>query len=229
MESWFFSSGNEELYFEKMISPTNKITTLVLHGAGQSDSTRTLAFRESLFEEWISTLAIDFSGHGRSTHNTLWSIQKRIQEAQDAIWLLNSSHWITLIGLSMSGEVCIRLTQIASINHLVLLAPGIYHHKAVNIPFGDDFSNLIRQNESWKETKIRNILSWFIGTILLITPQNDCTIPEWVNQIIMDSAPNSTKKRIVIEWAPHMIWKWMNENPNRATIIAKQIREHLII
>jgi len=58
----------------------------------------------------------------------------------------------------MSGEVCIQLTQRVNIHHLVLLAPGIYHHKAINIPFGADFSNLIRQHESWKETKIRDIL-----------------------------------------------------------------------
>ncbi len=229
MESWFFASGDEVIYFEKMISPVSKVTALVLHGAGQSDSSRTLAFRESLLEEWISTLAIDFSGHGRSTHNTKWSIQKRIQEAQEAIWLLGSSDWITLIGLSMSGEVCIRLTQIASIAHLVLLAPGIYHRNAIDIPFGNDFSNLIRQNESWKEAKIRDILLWYTGTILLFTPENDTIIPEWVNHLIMDSAPNSRKKRIIIEWAPHMIGKWMNENPNRAKLIASQVWEYLTL
>ena len=109
--------------------------TLVLHGAGQGESSRTLALRHSLFHHGIPTLAIDFSGHGKSSQNKPLSIRKRINEAREAIHLLDTTTDISIIGFSMSGEVSLRLAQGRSVRNIFLFAPGVYHSDAIDIPF----------------------------------------------------------------------------------------------
>ncbi len=99
-------------------------------------------------------MAIDFSGHGKSSQNFICSIKKRVSEAKDAIALLDIDINICLIGFSMSGEVSIRLTEYTSIQNLVLFAPGIYHQDVIDIPFGPTFSQAIRTHESWRNNSI---------------------------------------------------------------------------
>ncbi len=226
MESWFFSSWKEELYFERLRVWKNPVSTLVLHGAWTWDTTRTSALRNSLAIQGISTLAIDFSGHGKSKNNSFLSIQKRIEEAKEAIHLLDSTENITLIGFSMSGEVCIRLTEYFSVANIILFAPGIYHRDAIDVHFWTDFSSIIRQYESWKNTDVDSILNRYEWSLLLITPELDIVIPEWVNTIIL-SNHHAKNKRIVVSDAPHMIWKWMNENKDRAQELATEIHQFI--
>lgn len=221
----FLDSWGESICYEKMEIPWVPCTTLVLHGAWQWDMSRTDELRKALFEVGIPTLAIDFSGHGKSSKNLPCSIGKRIREARDAIALLDTQSNISLIGFSMSGEVSIQLTQYFSVQNIILFSPWIYHRDVIQMPFGEAFTQALRAHESWKHTAIWEILSNFKWAILLFTPEFDTVIPEWVNEIIMRSAPMAKKERIIIEGAPHMVWKWMNENPGRVPSIVWVIKK----
>lgn len=224
IESWFIHTWYEDIYYEKSILPWVPCRTLILHGAWKSDITRTTALRECLYMRWIPTLALDFSWHGRSSSNQISSIQKKISEAQEiGIKLLDSTERITIIWFSMSGEISLRLTQYFDVEKLALFAPGIYHREAIDIHFWDWFSALIRTHESWKNHDLERILLNYSGSIYLLTPEHDEVIPEWVNDEIMSVGKKVHKKRIIIPWAPHMIWKWMNENPERIDEILDQI------
>lgn len=221
----FFNSGWEDIYYEKMELPWVPCVTLVMHWAGQWDISRTLWLRNALFDLGIPTLAIDFSGHGKSSSNFPRSIAKRISEARDATCLLDIDIGISLIGFSMSGEVSIRLTEHCSVENLILFAPGIYHRDVIDIPFDNIFTCAIRSHESWRENAIGEILGDFQWNIVLFTPELDTVIPEWVNEILMNAAPRANKERVIIQDANHMVWKWMNENPGRIPEIANVIKK----
>jgi alpha-beta hydrolase superfamily lysophospholipase len=221
----FFHSGWENIYFEKMEISWVPCVTLVMHWAGQWDISRTIWLRNALLHLGIPTLAIDFSGHGKSSSNFPRSIAKRISEARDAIRLLDMDTNISLIGFSMSGEVSVRLTDHCLIQNLILFAPWIYHRDVVDMPFDENFTRAIRSHESWRNNAIWDILDDFQWNILLFTPELDTVIPEWVNEIIMDVAPMANKERVIIKDAIHMVWKWMNENPTRIQEIAYKIKQ----
>lgn len=228
LKSWFFHTRWDDIYFEKLEIDEKICSTLVLHGAGTGDISRTQALREELYARGVPSLAIDFSGHGKSTSQKPLSIRKRIDEAKDVIvWLLDTQEGITLIGFSMSGEVCIRLTEFFNVENLILFAPGIYHRDLIDEPFWEWFTQKIRSHESWRENDIEKILSPYRWNLILLTPEHDTVIPEWVNQIIMQCAPETKKKRIVIEWAPHMVGKWMNEHTYRVPGIVDAIEKYI--
>jgi uncharacterized protein len=221
---WFNKIWNEDIYYEKSILPWVPCKTLVLHGAGKSDITRMSALREALHERWIPTLAIDFSWHGQSTHHEDGSIQKRISEARAiAQKFLDTTMDIQIIGFSMSGEVAMRLTEYFNMRSIILFAPGIYDKNAINIPFWEKFSQMIRNHESWRNHDLANILEKYEWSLYLCTPELDHVIPEWVNDEIMSVAPKAYKKRIIIQSAPHMVGKWMNEHPEMIDAILDQI------
>lgn len=226
IKTGFFKSGKEDIFFEKWIVQWVSCTTLVLHGAGKSDSSRTFWLRKYLLSIGIPTLAIDFSGHGKSTHRTPLSIEKRIQEASDAIKVLDSEKDLSLCAFSMSGEVSLRIASHISIKNLFLFAPGIYDKEVIWQEFWEYFSESIRRHESWKNHSHYTQLKDYCGNIVLFTPEYDEVIPEWVNEIIMNLAPNAKKERIIIPWAPHMIGKWMNEYPEKIHKIGKNISQY---
>ena len=201
-------------------------TTLVLHGAGQGESSRTLALRHSLFHRGIPTLAIDFSGHGKSSQNKPLSIRKRINEAREAMRLLDTTTDISLISFSMSGEVSLRLAQEGSVKNVFLFAPGIYHSEAIDIPFWESFTTLIRTHESWRNNDIKGMLKDFQWNLLLFTPEFDTVIPEGVSDIILDSIKHTYSEKIIIQDAPHMVGKWMNENPHRVLEITEKLIQY---
>ncbi len=193
---WFHQMEKESIYYEKSLIDRAPCRTLVLHGAWTWDTTRTRALREALFERGIPTLAIDFSWHGKSSWHEALSIRKRISEAREiAEEYLDTIESLQIIGFSMSGEVAIRLTEFFSVRSLVLFAPGIYHHEAIDIPFWEKFSEAIRKHESWKNHGLSRILEEYTGSIFLLTPEYDTVIPWWVNDQIMSVAPKANKKR----------------------------------
>ncbi len=216
IKQWYIQVWQESLYYEKTMIEWVPCQTLILHGAGESDITRTMALRQALYVRWIPTLAFDFSWHGKSTSHEPISIRKRINEAREVAYkYLDIMRDIQVIGFSMSGEVSIRLTESLQIMNLILFAPWIYHHDAINLPFWDKFRTLLQTPESWKQNQISDILESYRWFLLLLTPENDTVIPPWVNDVIMESAPMAYKKHIIIPDAPHTIGKWMNENPSR--------------
>lgn len=222
----FFKSGSEDIFFEKIDIWGALCKTIVLHGAWTADSSRTLWFRRHLESINIPTLTIDFSGHGKSTHYTPISIEKRISEASDALKFLDSHDDISICAFSMSGEVSLKIASRFSVKNLFLFAPWIYDQEVLPLEFWELFSEKIRKHESWKNHSHDIHLKNYSGNIILFTPEYDEVIPEWVNEIIMNLAPDSQKKRIIIPWAPHMLGKWMNEHPERIHEIGKNISQY---
>lgn len=73
-----------------------------------------------------------------------------------------------VFGSSMGAYNAIRLTQLHRVDALVLIVPGVYTPSAYEVPFGPDFSAIIRRERSWIDSDAWDILSRFEGRLHIV-------------------------------------------------------------
>jgi pimeloyl-ACP methyl ester carboxylesterase len=80
----------------------------------------------------------------------------------------------------------------ASVDALVLIVPGVYTPAAYEVPFGPDFSAVIRRERSWADSDAWDILSRFEGRLLVIHAEHDAVIPLEIPErlVAAATAPN---------------------------------------
>jgi len=178
--------------------------TVFLHGAGQSSRKRFDKLRKSLNKKGFSSLGFDFIGHGETGGEmTDTSLDIRTKQAISVIDE-HSLQTLNLIGSSMSAYTAIKLTEIFSVENLVLLVPGIYTPKAYTVNFGSSFSEIIRVQNSWQDSDAFEILKKFKGNLLILAAQNDHVIPQELLTMLFDSAINANSKKLhIIQDAEH--------------------------
>lgn len=189
-----------------------KPTVLFLHGAGGATKERIHYIAEYLLQSNIASFTFDFSGHGESTGtlegNTL---QQRILEAGAATQFMASQ--FSLVGSSMGGHIALSILPHYDISSLLLFAPGIYGDAASDVPFGPEFSAVIRQSDSWIDSSTFQNLAWFVGKILVVIGENDEVIPKHLITKLDTTATNIYYKKIlIIPDTPHAIHKWLVEH-----------------
>jgi len=213
-----------------IFSNDSTANVVVLHGAGISSRKRFYSIRARLFKHGISSLAFDMIGHG-DTGGTLSesSLKNRTLQAKSVINSRQLSEPLSLIGTSMSGYTAVKLTQYFDIQNLILLVPAIYSRRAYSLPFGDDFSKVIREKKSWFDSDAWGILNNFRGNLLLITAENDDVIPKDVVERIFESATISRNKVIhEVQGSPHQILSYLAERPQMFNEVIKQIVNILV-
>lgn len=173
-----------------------KCATLVLHGAGQSSRSRFASLRKNLNDLSIPSAAFDFIGHGQTGGNiTDTSLKLRTDQAAAVIQEICQLP-LTLIGASMSAHTAIMLTRLFEVNNLVLLVPAVYTPAAYHIPFGPEFSAVIRQTDSWQDSEAFDILTGFRGNLLVIAAENDHVIPRQIPHRLLESATSANDKSL---------------------------------
>ena len=207
----------------------NKIlNSLILHGAGKAHSGRYEKLRLKLAENGFGKIIFDYPGHGQSSHNIGdSSLQIRTQVAQFFLDELPSSD-LTIFSFSMSGHVTLELLKknLNSIQNLILFCPAIYSKEAFEINFGPEFSQVIRQPESWKNHDLKTPLENFQGKLLIVIGENDEVIPREVVQTIYDLAVNTSKKEILeLPNVSHLIGNWLNEKPENVDWMVRKVVE----
>lgn len=167
---------------------TNPCHTLVLHGAGLSSRQRFSKMRAGLKDKGLSSVGFDFIGHGDTGGEiTDTSLYGRTEQAATVI-RQTCREPLNLIGASMSAYTAIRLTEVFSVENLVLLVPAVYTPLAYHLPFGPAFSAAIRVPCSWKDSEAFTILGHFKGNLLIIAAENDHVIPDEVIKMLHESA-----------------------------------------
>ncbi len=173
---------------------------LFLHGAGQSHRQRQRLLREELATLGLGSIAFDFSGHGESSANTPGSLQKRLHQAEQARQHLDPERRIhTVAGVSMSGEIAIRLacSDASGIDHVVLLVGAIYDRAAFALPFGPAFSAAIRRPDSWRDAETLELIRNYCGSLTIIRALDDTVIPYDVADLLMDAAQSARVRRLI--------------------------------
>ncbi|WP_299207385.1 alpha/beta hydrolase [uncultured Dokdonia sp.] len=224
-------AGHEDISTILLKKEDISLSCILLHGAGNSDKNRLIQLGKELTKIGLGSIVFDFSSHGESSHNEPTSLEKRTSEALKIIEHLDSKLPITICAFSMSGQVAINLLQSKiknRIKNIILFAPALYDKRALNVPFGPEFSEIIRKKESWKNNNANENLKDFNGNILIFFSKNDHIIPNEIPDIIVNAAISASKKKILyLEQAPHQLARWSSEHLNNSKFIVESIVDFL--
>ena len=177
---------------------------VVLHGAGQSSRERFARLRRSLYNKGMPSVSFDFIGHGETGGSLLGSTLHSRTEQASAVIQHAGREPLTLIAASMSGYTAIKLLKFFAVEHLILLVPAVYTHRAYDIPFGSAFSTAIRKPGSWRDSDAFRILPAFKGNLLIIAAESDDVIPREVIERIYAAADNArVRHRHIVPGSRH--------------------------
>jgi len=199
----------KEVLVGDVFSTVNTPSVLFLHGGGITSSRKNfIQVRKALFYKGLSSISFDFSGHGDSSSNEVGSLSKRFHEASSWLPLLNKNKNFCILGYSMAAEIAIRLT--ASIEnrfiHLILVVGALYSKDSFSVPFGNDFSSIIRVQDSWKKSESLKIIENFKGNLTVISAEHDEVIPRELHRMIIERAKYcKSVKHIIIPGIGHKI------------------------
>jgi pimeloyl-ACP methyl ester carboxylesterase len=191
---------------------------LYLHGAGNSSRSGYAIPRGELAQRGIGTIAFDCIGHG-DTGGTLAesSVASRTRQAEAVIAARGLTGPIAVLGASMGAYNAIKLTESQDVASLVLIVPGVYTPDAYEVPFGPQFSEVIRRERSWADTDAWDILARFRGKLLVIAAEHDAVIPREIPERLVDAAGNAASRHLHIVQGGEHNWLFtkLKETPER--------------
>ncbi|MFE7075130.1 alpha/beta hydrolase [Streptomyces sp. NPDC057620] len=212
------------------VESTGAHGVVVMHGAGNGDKERNLPLTEEFAVRGHPAVALDFSGHGRSTGELLdLSLERRRDQAAAVIdEVFGASRPLILVGFSMSGQTVADLVDLygARVAGIMLCAPGIYAKAAWDVPFGAGFTSLIRQPESWRDSAATEAYARFGGRALLVVPEQDAVIPDGVTELIRTALSTRADLSVLrLTGADHKLGAWLAERPqDRANVVSALLR-----
>jgi uncharacterized protein len=211
------------------LSETDPARLVILHGAGLGTRDRFRPFRTCLAQHGISSLAFDFIGHGETGGDlSESSLQRRTEQACAVIESVGVTRPFSLLGSSMGGYNAVKLLEIYPIENLILFVPAMYGTAAYAVPFGEAFTRVIRQPNSWAESDAWRILGAFRGRLLLVMAGLDDVIPEDVVRRIYASAVNaSLRTSYAVARSPHLLIHYLSQEPREFEHVIGLVREHL--
>ena len=109
-----------------------------------------------------------------------------------------------------------------NIQKLSLFVPGVYNPNAYELPFWPEFSQTIRQPNSWRESDAFSKIQEFKWKILIFWAKRDKVIPREVPERLHQSNVNS-----VIHWidSDHNIQNYIAENDMIRSGIVNEIQK----
>lgn len=189
---------------------------IYLHGAGNSQRHSHRLLRGALQQRGLGSVCFDAIGHGE-TGGTLAqsSVASRTRQAQAVMAAQAMPEPLVVFGSSMGAYNAIRLTEQHKIDALVLIVPGVYTPSAYEVPFGPDFSTVIRRERSWADSDAWEILSRFEGRLLVIHAEHDATIPLEISERLVAAARRAQSRQLfIVPGAEHnRLWALLAETP----------------
>jgi uncharacterized protein len=188
--------------------------TLYLHGAGSSSRHGHCLLRRALQERGVGSTCFDCIGHGETGGALAQSsVASRTRQAQAVLAARALPEPLTVFGASMGAYNAIKLTEQHEIDALVLMVPGVFTPAAYEVPFGPDFSAIIRRERSWVNSDAWQILARFEGALLVIAAEHDAVIPLEIPQRLVDAAGRARSRRLhVVPGAEHnRLWSLLVE------------------
>ncbi len=201
---------------------------VLIHGGGAGSKERIYTFSDLLEERGINMLAFDQSGAGKDKDNIKRSsLERRTNESNYAIKNFASKEPLVVCGSSMGGEIALRTLAFFDVKSLVLFCPAIYSEKAFPIKFGEGFTEIIREPDSWKTSAALGLLEKFEGKLLIIIGAFDTVIPSDVIDALDKHSPNVSKKEIHrIPGCPHRYQEWLAEHPNELQKVCEKVADY---
>ena len=196
--------------------PASDPDVLFIHGAGSSERGRFAGLRQHLQARGVGSVAFDCIGHGASGGAMAQSsLASRTRQAAAVLDSQCLAPPLALVGVSMGAHNALKLAQSRPIGALILIVPGIFTPEAYDVPFGPDFSDIIRRERSWAASDAWSILEEFTGNLLVIAAENDAVIPAEIPQRLVQSANKARSRRLlVVQGATHQhLFGLLRERP----------------
>jgi pimeloyl-ACP methyl ester carboxylesterase len=172
--------------------------------------------RNALQQRGVGSVCFDAIGHG-DTGGTLAqsSVASRTRQAQAVMAAQALPEPLVVLGSSMGAYNAIRLTQQHRVDALILMVPGVYTPEAYEVPFGPDFSAVIRRERSWSDSDAWDILSRFEGRLLVIHAEHDAVIPLEISERLEAAATRAESRQLhIVRGAEHnRLWSLLEETP----------------
>ncbi len=191
---------------------------LYLHGAGNSTRHGHHLLRGALQRRGQGSVCFDAIGHGETGGALAQSsVASRTRQAQAVLAARALPAPLVVFGASMGAYNAIRLSQQHEVAALVLMVPGVYTPAAYDVPFGPDFSAVIRRERSWADSDAWDILSRFEGRLLVIHAEHDAVIPLEISERLVAAASRAQSRQLhIVRGAEHnRLWSLLEEDPAR--------------
>ncbi len=186
-------------------------------------------FRARLAQGAIGSLAFDFVGWGETGGDVgESSLQSRTEQACAVIEAVDLKPPLCLFGASMGGYTTVKLLERYPVESVILFVPAIYDSAAYPVPFGEEFSKIIRKPESWAASDAWEILQRFRGRLLVVAAGQDTVIPQDVIQRIHAAAANAAEREIyTVEQSPHLLIHYLSQNERECERVVELARHYL--
>ncbi len=212
----------------------DKLTVIIMHGAGESDSSRHAGLARLFADNGVSVVALDFVGHGiTGGHLGDSSLSLRTEHAQAAIerWT-DANTPLILCGFSMSGHVVLRLLPRlgARVKSIGLFCPATYAVEAEDVMFGDEFTEILHQPDSWRSSLGLQHAAQFKGRAAIIVGSEDAVIPwEVTAELVRRLKANASEVRLeVLGGVNHQLAAWLSNHKEFSEQIVRYLAGELL-
>jgi pimeloyl-ACP methyl ester carboxylesterase len=217
MQRFFKVNCGANTLIGDIISNNSAAQVLILHGAGGSNRLQFCQLRKQFLAEGISSCAFDFVGHGDTGGNLEGSsLHHRTRQAQKIIESQRVESPLCIVAASMGAYTAVKLLAYYEIEKLVLLVPAMYAADANRVPFGKDFTKIIKGPQSWQGSDAWDLLAEFTGRLLIVAGGDDKVIPRGVIDKIYASAVNAEERVLyVAPRASHFLFTDLRSNDSK--------------
>ncbi|MBN2005269.1 MAG: alpha/beta fold hydrolase [Anaerolineae bacterium] len=230
LEESFTINFERHLIKGDVFRPEKCATTLVmLHGAGMGTRDRYRDFRTRLAQRSLGSVAFDFVGFGETGGDVgESSLQSRTEQACAVIKALGLNPPLRLFGASMGGYTAVKLLEFYPVESAILFVPAMYDIAAYSVPFGEEFSKIIRKPESWVASDAWKILQKFRGRLLVVAAGQDNIIPHDVIRRIAEAAANTAEREIyTVRQSPHLLIHYLSQDERECGQVVELVQHYL--
>lgn len=218
--------GEHMLVGSRFTPKPKKGTALILHGGGASTAQGFAELRLFLYASGIETIAFDFVGHGRTGGQQLGTTLAQRVAQVEAIGQAQDLAWpeLTIIGFSMGAYVAVRVAAALGAGRLCLAIPAAYAPEAFAVPFGPEFTDVLRRPRSWSNSDAFELISQYAGHLLVLSAENDNIVPSAIPQTYFSVARQALSVRHqVVARAGHNLSTHYGAEPGARECVHQEI------
>ncbi len=204
-------NGIEVIYSPKDARYQNFL--ICIPGGGKIvGASRFIELQERLCKENIGSVSVNFAGVEGSIGSVQSdTLENRINVVNRIIdWVKNNFTFkeLSLYGVSMGGYIVLGAQEKENYNGKIIIhAPAAYAKESFRVNFNEQFTNILRTPDSWKNSESFDWLKKLNNQTLLITHSEDEVIPKEILDTYKNIISEKDNSKIIeVKGAKHAIW-----------------------
>jgi uncharacterized protein len=218
---------NVEVIYSPKADTYKKFLICVPGGGKNIGASRFDELQKRLYEKGIGSLSINFQGvEGSAGSIELDTLENRINVVNKIIdWVKHNFNFeeLSLYGISMGGYVVLGVQNMQNCNGKIIIhTPAAYAKESLQLNLNEQFTNILRTPNSWKNSESFDWLQKINSPTLLIIHNEDEVIPKEISNTYKDIIlKKENSKTVEIAEAKHSIWN--------SDDINKEFKEKIIL